>query len=304
MQNDALKIKKVKDESEREYLDPSRAMEIINTIPPHTITVADDDDLDINATVTRSLLSTEFGGNSQKTYPNPSKENKKKLTDMGFADISWQCLTTEYNPCMPCIPGKPGLYFSDQVFNRDLTPDYQWPEASCRMIGRISSGHWLYMGHYMMEFSSKLTVEEWRGLPEKARKTWIEGYCTRDWGREPRIRIQLRIRPGVDRQFTLAEYTSKLDNTRNTYLKAVTEAQVADALDRGEEALVVWKMACVAYEQEFQRYITQGAPATSAKKSKSKKRKRPSADISEGSLSSSPRPSHGYNTRKRAKVSR
>ncbi|KAJ8094598.1 hypothetical protein PM082_010604 [Marasmius tenuissimus] len=152
MRNDKLKVK---EETDKDFLDPLRAMDIISIIPAHAISV--DDDLDINATVTHVHLSTKFGGNPQKTYPDFSKENKKKLTDMGFAGIPWQCPTPEFNPYMPSIPGKPGLYFSEQALNKDLTPNYQWPETSYRVIGST----WAII---KMEFSSKLTVEEWRGL--------------------------------------------------------------------------------------------------------------------------------------------
>ncbi|KAJ8094595.1 hypothetical protein PM082_010601 [Marasmius tenuissimus] len=281
MRNDELKIKK---EIDKDFLDPLRATDIIQTIAPFTITVADEDDLDINYTVTRAHLSTLCGGSPQATFPTLAPKKRAKLVEMGFASDQFQCITNDYNPYMPSIPGRGGLFFRSRRLNDDLSPDHQWGGGRCRVIVRITSGRWLYLGHYEMEFSSTLTIDEWRGLPEKAKKTWVQGMLSKDWGRNHRIRIQLRNRPtNTNREVNLAEYTIKLNDTNNKYLGVVTAEQVADALDRGEEAIVVWKMACVAYEKEFQRYIVKKAETSEEEEEEeetTKKRKALNSDAS------------------------
>ncbi|KAK1231037.1 hypothetical protein PQX77_005844 [Marasmius sp. AFHP31] len=309
MRNEELKVKK---EIDTDFLDPLRAMDIIQTIAPFTITVADDDDLDINYTVTRAHLSTLCGGSPQATFPNLAPEKKAKLIEMGFAGDQFQCITTDYNPYMPSVPGG---------------ADQQWGNGRCRVIARITTGRWLYLGHYEMELSSTLTVDEWQGLPEKAKKTWVQGMLSKDWGRNHRIRIQLRNRSNnTNREVNLAEYTTKLNDKSNKYLGAVTTDQVADALDRGEEvtithpdagsncgahhslqAIVVWKMACVAYEKEFQRYIVKEAETQDEDDREEKSTKKRKASSSEASPQPKrPRPTTRSSARleKKAKASR
>ncbi|KAJ8094597.1 hypothetical protein PM082_010603 [Marasmius tenuissimus] len=269
------------EEEAEDVIDPLKAADLLRDILPFLISIADDDNLDIYYTVAREFLAKLFGGNQLQTFPEFAREKMDELVNMGFARHQWACMTADYNMYMPSKPGQPGLFFTERLLNADLTPNYQWTysQGSCRVFVRIDGSRWLYLGHYDMEYSSTLTIDEWRKLSNKAKETWIKAISSKRWGREPRIRIQLRNRPGANRQFSPAEYSAKLNNTKNKYL-GVTAAQVADAFDRGEEALVMWKMTCVAYEKEFQRHIVEKAKV-SAKKNK--KRKAPSSEIAGGS---------------------
>ncbi|KAL0064402.1 hypothetical protein AAF712_008702 [Marasmius tenuissimus] len=139
------------------------------TIAPFTITVADEEGLDINYTVTRAHheYSLRRKPTSNVSYLGTKEESQTQLS-MGFASDQLQCITADYNPYMPSIPGRGWLFFGSRRLNDDLSPDQQWNEGRCRVIARIKpSGRWLYLGHYEMEFSSTLTIDEWQGLPEK-----------------------------------------------------------------------------------------------------------------------------------------
>ncbi|KAL0580462.1 hypothetical protein V5O48_001532 [Marasmius crinis-equi] len=278
MRNDAMKVKK---EAEEGVLDPLTVVNILEGVKPFPIPLDDDDDLDIHFTVSRPFLSSLFGGSSQSTFPDIATEKiEEKLTAFGFAEDQWQCIKPDWNPHMPSVPGRPGLYFGSRSLKDDLTPNTEWDRGICRVFACIDTSKWLYVGQYEIEYVSTLTIDEWKGLPDKAKETWIKGIVKKTWARKHRIRIYLRNRPGTDRQFTLAEYSLKLADTANKYLGVVTEAQVADALDCGEEAIVVWKMRCVDYEKEFQRHIISNSPSSTGKKVKGKKREAPEADSS------------------------
>ncbi|KAG7093743.1 hypothetical protein E1B28_007394 [Marasmius oreades] len=265
--NAALKVKK---EIEGNFLSPETVCRLLDGVEPFSIPFDEDDDedLDLNFTVSRPLLRELFGGNSQAAFPN--FKSKEKLTSNGFTDHQWMCMTGKYNPHLPSLPGQPGLYFGSRNLNDDLTPNVVWDQGVCRVFAGISSGNWLYVGHYEVEYAARLTSDEWQNLAGEVKKTWIVGVMNKNWGRDKRIRIFLRNRPGANRQFTLNEYLALLGDTHNKYLDSVSEAQVIEAFERGEEALVVWKMRCIGYEKAFQRFIAKppGTKIPSSKKQK------------------------------------
>ncbi|KAF9258937.1 hypothetical protein L218DRAFT_706833 [Marasmius fiardii PR-910] len=129
-----------------------------------------------------------------------------KLTTHGFADHGWMCIKGTYNPNLSSIPGQPGLYFGSRHLNDDLTPNMTWDKGVCRVFAGLDSAKWLYVGHYAVEYAAILTPDEWRGLAAEVKKTWVSGVLKKNWGRDKRIRISLRNRPGANSQITLAEY--------------------------------------------------------------------------------------------------
>jgi hypothetical protein len=102
-------------------------------------------------TVTRDFLSSVYGGNTQQTFPSIAPE---KLEIHGLNDFMYPNLY--FNPCAPQRPGAPGLFFKAARGR----PAGDWPAVQ-RVISRIDSNVWQYVGQYKMRPSISLTEEEW-----------------------------------------------------------------------------------------------------------------------------------------------
>jgi len=100
--------------------------------------------------VTREFLSHHYGGNPQETLPSISA---KRVAIHGINDFMFPNL--DFNPHAPEVPGAPGLFFEAQGCPAD-----DWPKVQ-RVITRIDSGRWLYIGQYQMTPNPSLTKEEW-----------------------------------------------------------------------------------------------------------------------------------------------
>jgi hypothetical protein len=117
-----------------------------------------------SAMVTRKFLSATYGGSSQTTRP---KIAAKKLAVHGLNDFMYPNL--DMNPYAPEVPGARGLFFesSDE-------PAEEWPEVQ-RVITRIASAQWQYMGQYRLTPVASLSKEEWASQVVK-----VTLYCSAD----------------------------------------------------------------------------------------------------------------------------
>jgi hypothetical protein len=102
-------------------------------------------------TVTREFLAFLYGGNTQQTFPSIAAE---KFEVHGLDDFMYPNL--DFNPCAPQRPGAPGLFFKAACGQ----PADDWPTVQ-RVITRIDSNVWHYVGQYKMAPSVSLTKEEW-----------------------------------------------------------------------------------------------------------------------------------------------
>ena len=100
--------------------------------------------------VSRVFLSSVYGGNQQQTFPTISKE---KLDIHGLDDFMYPNLL--FNPCAPQMPGAPGLFFRARG-----QPAGHWPKVQ-RVITRIDSNAWQYVGQYKLSPAPSLTKDEW-----------------------------------------------------------------------------------------------------------------------------------------------
>ena len=106
--------------------------------------------------VTREFISHLYGGNTQQTFP---KIKDSRLATHGLDDFMFPNLS--YNPHAPEIPGAPGLFFTSRSAGKE------WPEVQ-RVVSRLQSGEWLYVGQYKLAPVESLTKEEWAAQKPKA----------------------------------------------------------------------------------------------------------------------------------------
>jgi len=207
--------------------------------------------------VSRDFLSSVYGGNQQQTFPSIAQE---KIDVHGLHDFMYPNLL--FNPCAPQIPGAPGLFFEAPGH-----PAGDWPKVQ-RVITRIDSNAWHYLGQYKLSPAPSLTKEEWANEQPQVRNTWATEICKRGWGATVRARIYLRKQ--LKREFTEAE----LDQERHANRKYdITPEEVGKAFLRGEESIAVWTMQCIGYDADFQRNLAEKFPAyePQPKDSRSKK---------------------------------
>ncbi|KAK1232782.1 hypothetical protein PQX77_004062 [Marasmius sp. AFHP31] len=224
----------------------------------------------------RVVISSLYGGNNQRVFPQLSEENLQQLKADGFASDQYACFKCDYNPHLPSIPGTPGLCFTGRELNDDLTPVEAWKMGICRVFAGLAEGKWIYVGSYEISYGKTLSAQDWLNLPVVVRKEWIKGITGKNKRRRhQRVRIYLRNRPGFDRQFNAGEYLKVMNSGED---RAVTAEQVADAFARGEEAIIAWKMQCLRYEEGFQRKLIDAA----AEGIGSEKKPKRSADPDDG----------------------
>lgn len=122
------------------------------TSPPFQIGLPDDI---LKLAVPREFISSIYGGNPQETFP---LIGKRFVDQHGLNDFMYPNL--DYNPAAPRVPGSPGLFFKTtperedkKMTNHDL--------SVYRVITRLGTGKWLYMGQYSLTETRPLTVSEW-----------------------------------------------------------------------------------------------------------------------------------------------
>ena len=112
--------------------------------------------------VHRYFMSDQFGGNTVMTFPLPSKDLAK-----GFGIEEFACVTLEWNPLAPQMPGRPGLFFCWEIQalrGTRFTGDDGIMHVFTR-VQRIPKALWLYVGNYEFKFSRAIRREEWMEQP-------------------------------------------------------------------------------------------------------------------------------------------
>jgi hypothetical protein len=92
------------------------------------------------------------------TFPKIADE---RLAIHGLNDFMYPNL--DMNPYAPEVPGARGLFFVPRPSDR---PAEEWPEVQ-RVITRIASAKWQYVGQYRMRPAASLTKEEWASQDAK-----------------------------------------------------------------------------------------------------------------------------------------
>ncbi|KAL0069011.1 hypothetical protein AAF712_004004 [Marasmius tenuissimus] len=93
-----------------------------------TFFVDADEDLDLNFTTTRKFMSQWFGGAEQGVSPPMLEEKWKRMCKEGFREGRLKFLNLDYNPFVPQMPGRPGIFFQNG-FAEELKWDEEEAEA-------------------------------------------------------------------------------------------------------------------------------------------------------------------------------
>ncbi|KIM80619.1 hypothetical protein PILCRDRAFT_822359 [Piloderma croceum F 1598] len=215
-------------------------LDILGPAGQHNFDVPIEDIVKCTA-VPRRFFSSTWGGNPQETFPSISDKFLKKhgLNDFMYPNLLW-------NPHGPQVAGCAGLFFEPNGLD---TPNDDSTDIH-RVIVRLPEGPiWLYVGQYQLIASPSLTKEEWLLQAQKVRNTWAREILKKGWGSHVRTRVGLRKRLGREpskREFEAALAAESIP---------VTQDDIRNAYDKGEERLGVYVLKCVAYDEAFQRKV-------------------------------------------------
>ncbi|KIM73287.1 hypothetical protein PILCRDRAFT_731253 [Piloderma croceum F 1598] len=210
------------------------------TVPAHIL----------DATFSRQYTTDTYGGNMIHTFPTIAQ---KHVDRHGLRDFMF--LNLDFNPYAPQIPGSPGLFFECEMYTKERRIQ--------RVFTRHAAGKWQLQGLYELVPCLSLTKDEWRAQKQSVRNTWHKNIHEQGYGRNVRARITLRDQLG--REPKVVEVEEAIKDKGNKF-KTISVDDVVRAYDCGDEAIAVWCMKCVGYDEEFQRTNIDGFAAWKMKK--------------------------------------
>ncbi|KIJ66701.1 hypothetical protein HYDPIDRAFT_26129 [Hydnomerulius pinastri MD-312] len=169
----------------------------------------------LGATTTREFTSRIWGGNTQALFPTIGKEFTHGLDDFMYTNLL-------FNPHAPRWPGAPGLLFRF----RDDGPD--WPDKIQRVIVRLRTNSWQYMGQYKMLRAPPLTPEEWNAQAPKTKQIWATRLVDKKGDGGVKAKIILRKR--LQREPSAQEIKNAV---RSGEVFKVTADEILQACDEG-----------------------------------------------------------------------
>ncbi|KAG9315312.1 hypothetical protein JVU11DRAFT_4451 [Chiua virens] len=199
-----------------------------------------------DVTTTRIFTSRRWGGNTQATFPEIRAE---MLARHGLDDFMY--LNLFFNPHAPQWPGQPGLFFASSVY-----PEAEEWQPIKRVLVRLKSNCWFYVGQYHCIPAASLTPDEWKAQAPRVKQTWTNKVSTQGWGIDIRAKLVLQKRLG--RNPTIQELRDAVES-ENKF--SATPEEIHDAFDRGDAFIHSWVMKCVGYDENFQREIAAGNAA-------------------------------------------
>jgi len=197
-----------------------------------------------DVTTTRSFTSRKWGGNTQSTFP---KIGEDFLAQHGLDDFMY--LNLLFNPHAPRWPGAPGLFFASSAAGGEAGA---WPTVQ-RVVVRLKTNTWLYVGQYRCTPAPSLTTDEWKSQALKVKQTWANKTATQGWGED--IRAQIVLKRRLHRNPTKQELTDAIASGEKF---AASADATHRAFDDGDAVLHSWCMKCVGYDEDFQREIAAG----------------------------------------------
>lgn len=233
------------------------------SFPPYKLKVSDDIK---NFRFRIPDLSKICGGSSTGIIMKISEARKIKHGHSRFLCLDG---TKNLNPSAPRLPGAHGSLFS-------CRDEDQWPNTDGTLecvIGKSSANKWGVFGLYECKKSNTLTGEEFLSLPEEVREGWIALAIKRStiWSLFIAVAIFLRResrrnagRGGDWTDPTDDEITKCLDDRwrdsdellEDVFVNLhVTDQEIRDALESGEERLNVFSMRCVGFDTALVEFI-------------------------------------------------
>ncbi|KAF8890309.1 hypothetical protein CPB84DRAFT_1785050 [Gymnopilus junonius] len=192
----------------------------------------------LSVQVSRKALSEEYG------LPGMGflwKSKKKNLP------LKFLLPTIGLNPEMPHSPGEPGLLLSCR---EEMCKDGPWTlfiKANGSKKVRLN-----YAGEYTCKKVGKMTKEEFSAQDQAVKNAWGQKIATHKKYpvyRDLRARITLRKRLQTEPTEQQIAEESTLIATKN-YLNSLSDADVVEAFERGDEYISIVRLECVSYEHE------------------------------------------------------
>ncbi|KAF9461886.1 hypothetical protein BDZ94DRAFT_1323091 [Collybia nuda] len=154
--------------------------------------------------------------------------------------------TPDSNPHMPTTPGYPGLLLSCR---RDMT------EYICTMFSRafLKPAQWEYMGEYRSQLAGQLTPYTFRQQTQATKDAWAHKLRTaRKWPVYTAIRARIYLRK-KKKALTDENIQAEIERIteKGTEGGSLTDRDVIDALERGDEQIDIIRMTCVSYDYPF-----------------------------------------------------
>ncbi|KAJ3546397.1 hypothetical protein NMY22_g2078 [Coprinellus aureogranulatus] len=206
-----------------------------------------------STTPSRSLLHSAYGGSPfisvQYTFPsrNPSGQDTQRMFIFPKHEL---------DPSMPYLPGQPGIV----IDNRYLRNKVPQPWSLFRKVSGAKglSTTWLYLGEYEFVYKGKMSTEVFSAQNDAVKQNWAEGllgqkHSLNDTHFSMLARITLRkagslpCRDQSKEDALVEKEKDKILAGKASY--PVSTDDIVDAFARGDEAIDITALKCVAYDR-------------------------------------------------------
>ncbi|KAI0693702.1 hypothetical protein C8T65DRAFT_744640 [Cerioporus squamosus] len=178
--------------------------------------------------------------------------NRKQMGNIYGGSLMRMCVRTagrdflfpglDMNPFLPRAAGTPGLL----IRSNDALP---WKGDVQTVFVGLRPGEYVYCGQYRLQRTEALSAAEYRALSSKVKRKWAAGLVNKPKFKDVRVRVATRRDHG--REPTFQEIAAVVADRSDAYKGHVSEQDIIRAYERGEERLLMWKMECVGYDEEF-----------------------------------------------------
>ncbi|PIL29267.1 hypothetical protein GSI_09317 [Ganoderma sinense ZZ0214-1] len=181
----------------------------------------------LQSTLSRKRFSELLGGNTMRM-----------CVPLGARNFLFP--TLKQNPRLPASPGLPGLLFRANV-------EAEWRGDVQTVFVGVRGAEYRYVGEYRLTRGEPLGVEEYRALGAPMRRKWANGVVKKSKFKDIRVRIRARREHG--REATVEEVAVAVADKDDKC--EVSEENVMQAYQSGQERLLVWRMQCVGFDEAF-----------------------------------------------------
>nr|VWO99479.1 Cytochrome P450 monooxygenase BOT1 (EC (Botrydial biosynthesis cluster protein 1) (Calcineurin-dependent protein 5) [Ganoderma boninense] len=181
----------------------------------------------LQSTLSRKRFSEVLGGNTMRM-----------CVPLGARNFLFP--TLKQNPRLPSAPGLPGLLFRANV-------EAEWRGDVQTVFVGVRGAEYRYVGEYRLMRGERLGVEEYRALAAPMRRKWANGIAKKSKFKD--IRVRIRTRREHDREATAEEIAVAVADKDDKC--EVSEEDVLQAYQSGQERLLVWRMQCVGFDEAF-----------------------------------------------------
>lgn len=192
--------------------------------------------------VSRKFMSFFFGCHNQKMFVTEKVKGRR----ICFLNI------VEGHPNGPRIPGFNGLLFMQEPHDGD----HSLNGAELIVFSHLGKHRWLQQGIYRATLAPPLSQARWVLQNQSLKMWWANGIKVMNWGHD--VRASIILRRDLQREPTVQELHEAYRSEEP--FQNVTEQEILEAFDRGEQRLGIYALKCIGYDEEFQRDIAAKDP--------------------------------------------